>query len=391
MKEENSTKLDVFLWNLAGFKKSIISKCGIDNFHAKIIGVLLLIVGIYATMAWAFFFQTFTQNILIAILAGLFMGGFIVSFDRALISSLSSGKTNYFSLSFRFFLAILLGVFLAQPMILRFYQPEISREVEILADKKVQERKTELESLYKTDLETLTAQKTALQSEIDITQQLFVGAEKDFKIEMDGSGGTKKYGYSTVAKQKEKIFDNYKNELASQRLANGPKIDKLQADIDTINLEVSNEIELYQSENNVFGTLIQAEALQSLLDKDSSGVLKFRFYLLSLILILIELSALIAKMLFKMEGYKNRVSLIETEELQVFENEKELMLAKLEEVKGLRLANESSLQKKYFEDSKEVSIEKLEGLLKAWQNDDGASARLYWAKFKNKLTLSGDY
>ena len=174
-------------------------------------------------------------------------------------------------------------------------------------------------------------------------------------------------------------------------MANGPKIDKLQADIDTINLEVSNEIELYQSENNVFGTLIQAEALQSLLDKDSSGVLKFRFYILSLILILIELSALIAKMLFKMEGYKNRVSLIETEELQVFENEKELMLAKLEEVKGLRLANESSLQKKYFEDSKEVSIEKLEGLLKAWQNDDGASARLYWAKFKNKLTLSGDY
>jgi hypothetical protein len=391
MKEENGSKLDVFLWNLAGFKKSIISKCGIDNFHAKIIGVLLLIVGIYATLAWTFFFQTFTQNLFIAVLAGLFMGGFIVSFDRALISSLSSGKTNFFSLGFRFVLAILLGIFLAQPMILRFYQPEISREVEILADKKVQERKTELESLYQTDLENIQSQKTALQSEIDNTQQLFVGAEKDFKTEMDGSAGTKKYGYSTVAKQKEKIFESYKNELAVQRLSNGPKIDKLQADIDAINLKVSTEIELYQSENNIFGTLIQAEALESLLSKDSSGALKFRFYLLSLILILIELSALIAKMLFKMEGYKNRVSLIQTEEKQSFENEKELILAKLEELKGLRLENETNLQKKYFEGSKEVSVEKLESLLKAWQSDDGASAKEYWAKFKNKLTLSGDY
>jgi hypothetical protein len=391
MKEENGSKLDVFLWNLAGFKKSIISKCGIDNFHAKIIGVLLLIVGIYATLAWTFFFQTFTQNLFIAVLAGLFMGGFIVSFDRALISSLSSGKINFFSLGFRFVLAILLGIFLAQPMILRFYQPEISREVEILADKKVQERKTELESLYQTDLENIQSQKTALQSEIDNTQQLFVGAEKDFKTEMDGSAGTKKYGYSTVAKQKEKIFESYKNELAVQRLSNGPKIDKLQADIDAINLKVSTEIELYQSENNIFGTLIQAEALESLLSKDSSGALKFRFYLLSLILILIELSALIAKMLFKMEGYKNRVSLIQTEEKQSFENEKELILAKLEELKGLRLENETNLQKKYFEGSKEVSVEKLESLLKAWQSDDGASAKEYWAKFKNKLTLSGDY
>ena len=391
MKEEKGSKLDVFLWNLAGFKKSIISKCGIDNFHAKIIGVLLSIVGIYATLAWTFFFQTFTQNIFIAVLAGLFMGGFIVSFDRALISSLSSGKTNFFSLGFRFILAILLGIFLAQPMILRFYQPEISREVEILADKKVQERKTELEGLYQTDLANLQSQKTALQAEIDNTQQLFVGAEKDFKTEMDGSAGTKKYGYSTVAKQKEKIFESYKNELSTQRLANGPKMDKLQADIDAINLKVSSEIDLYQSENNVFGTLIQAEALESLLDKDSSGILKFRFYLLSLILILIELSALIAKMLFKMEGYKNRVSLIQTEEKQSFENEKELILAKLEELKALRLENESNLQKKYFEGSKEVSVEKLESLLKAWQSDEGASAMEYWGKFKNKLTLSGDY
>jgi hypothetical protein len=385
--EENSSQLDMFLWNLAGFKKSIISKCGIDGFHAKIIGVLLLTVGIYATMAWTFFFQTFTENLFIAIVAGLFMGGFIVSFDRALISSLSSGKTNFFSLGFRFFLAILLGIFLAQPMILRFYQPEISREVEILADKKVQERKTELTALYKTDLESLESQKVALQAQINNTQKLFVASEKDFKLEMDGTGGTKKYGYSTVAKQKEKIFENYGSELSNLRLTNQPKIEKLQADIDTYTAKVNDEITLYQSENDTYGTLIQAQALESILSQDSRGALKFRFYLLSLILILIELSALIAKMLFKMQGYKNGVSLIEIEEAKQFENDRDIMLAKLEELKELRLANETGNQKKFFLDSKEVSNGKLEGLLKAWQTDENGSASNYWAKFKSRLTF----
>jgi hypothetical protein len=388
MKEkEDSSQLDSFLWSLAGFKKSIISKCGMDGFHAKIIGVLLLIVGIYATLAWTFFFQTFSENLFVAIAAGLFMGGFIVSFDRALISSLSSGKTNFFSLAFRFVLAILLGVFLAQPMILRFYQPEISREVEILADKKVQERKTELTALYKTDLETLEAQKIALQAQIDDTQKLFVASEKDFKLEMDGTGGTKKYGYSTVAKQKEKIFENYGTELSSLRLANQPKIEKLQASIDTVNAKISNEISLYQSENDTFGTLIQAEALESLLSQDSSGALKFRFYLLSLILILIELSALIAKMLFKMESYKNGVSLIELEESKLFENDKDIMMARMDELKALKMANESENQQKFFADAKSISNEKLDGLLEDWKADEEGEASKIWAKFKSRLTF----
>lgn len=319
------------------------------------------------------------------------MGFFILAFDRALISSLSSGKTNYVSLGFRFLLAILLGVFLSQPMILKFYQPEISREVEILADQKVAERKTKLEDLYTTELENLESQKSILQTQIDDTQTLLSTAESDFKIEMDGSGGTGKYGYSTVAKQKEKILQRYQEDFNTIRQTNLPKIETLQGQIDEFNNKVSNEIDLYQSENNVFGTLIQAEALKAIIDNDSSGTLKFRFYLLSLILILIELSALIAKMLFKMESYKSKVSLIELEELKTVENEKELVLAKLEELKTLRLESEMALQKKYFQDAKEVSNTKVDEHLQAWKSDGTGTAKHYWNSFKDKLTLERNF
>lgn len=391
MNENNSTKLDSFLWNLSGFKSSIISSCGIDKFHAKIISVLLIIVGLYAALAWTFFFQTFSESLYIPVLAGLFMGFFIIAFDRALISSLSSGKTNYVSLGFRFLLAILLGVFLSQPMILKFYQPEISREVEILADKKVAERKVELAALYKTEIENLESQKATLQSQIDNTQALLSAAENDFKIEMDGSGGTGKYGYSTVAKQKEKILKRYEQDFSSIRQTNIPKIETIQTQIDGFNNKISTEIGVYQNENNVFGTLIQAEALKAIIDNDTSGTLRFRFYLLSLILILIELSALIAKMLFKMESYKGKVSLIELEETKIIENEKEILLTKMDEQKTLRLASEVALQKKYFEDSEEVNSSKLAEHLQSWKTDREGTAKQYWNAFKDKLTLERNY
>src|SRR5688572_11446752 len=117
-----------FLWNIAGFKRNIIATCKIDKYHASVIGALLLMVGIYATIAWSFFFQTLHANPVLTILAGVFMGAFIVSFDRALIASMASGKTNIFSLGFRLLLAILLGIFLSQPIILKLYEPEIKRE-----------------------------------------------------------------------------------------------------------------------------------------------------------------------------------------------------------------------------------------------------------------------
>jgi len=90
-----------------------------------------------------------------------------------------------------------------------------------------------------------------------------------------------------------------------------------------------------------------------------------------------------------MESYKSRVALIEVEEVQTIENEKEIILAKLSELKDLRMDSETNLQKKYFEDTKDLSHEKLAALLKAWQTDESGSANEYWAKFKNKLTLGG--
>ncbi len=381
------TTLNEFLWSLSGFKKDIIAKNKVDSFHAAIIGALLFIVGIYAVLAWTFFFQTVSSNPIIPVIAGLFMGFYIVSFDRALIASMSSGFSSIFSVGFRLLLATLLGIFLAQPMILKFYQSDVKREAQILVDKKNQERKKELELLYSSELTQLNNTKAELQSQLTKKQQILSQAESDFKKEMDGSAGTGKWGYNTVSKRKEKILNLHQDQYSSLTTNLQPKIDKIQHDISTINSKITLDFESYKEKNTAFGTLIQAEALESLLAKDTSGSLRLRYYLLAFILALIELSALIAKMLFKMKSYKSSVSFINEEEVQRSENNKEVALEKLEAYKNLALESELELMHRFFDETKSTNHTKMDEMLKEWKSKPDSTYKEIYELFRSKFVL----
>lgn len=387
MEEEKTTKLNKFIWSISGFKTDIIKTSKVDSYHASIIGTLLLVVGIYAVLAWTFFFQTVTSNPIMPVIAGVFMGFYIISFDRALIASMASGSSNIYSVAFRLILATLLGVFLAQPMILKFYEGDIKREAQILVDKKNQERKKELESQYIFDLKQLNKRKLELQNQIDNKRNSVSQAELDFKNEMDGSSGTGKWGYNTVSKRKEKIFNQHQVEFTALSNTTLPQINEVQKNIESINDKIIIDFENYKNKNTAFGTLIQAEALESLLEKDESGTLRMRYYLLGLILALIELSALIAKMLFKTKSYKSKVSFITEEETQKNENDKEISFKKLENYKNLVLESELELMKRFFKETKEVNHLAMDNLISQWKdNSDGNSKELY-KMFENKLEI----
>lgn len=384
---QKSYGINDFLWNLAGFKRSIIAKTKVDKFHASVIGALLLMVGLYATIAWSFFFQTLGGNIILTIAAGLFMGAFIIAFDRALIASMASGKANVFSLGFRLVLAILLGVFLSQPIILRLYAPEIKRESQILLDKKIAERKVELTAIYQNELNSLTSQKITLENQLNDQKNLVNQAEKDFKKEMDGTGGTKKYGYSTVSKQKEKILESHLGGWEQMNATHQPQITQLQNGINQINDKIFNEVEVYRNENKEFGTLIQAEALQSLLKKDTSGALTMRYYLLSFILTLIELSALIAKIFLKTPAYRSKVELMnETADLEI-NTQREILLARNKIYKEKALESELALTEQFFDKTQSVKDEKFETQLQDWRTSKELTYKNTWTRFKKTFFL----
>ena len=322
-----------FLWNLAGYKKEIVRHCRVDGYHAGIIGLLVLMVGIYATIAWTFFFNTVFYDPIPSIVAGVFMGAFIVAFDRALIASLSGGRPNLFSLAFRFLLALLLGIFLSQPMILKFFEPEIKREAQILVDKKVMERKQELENLYSPETKALTARKNEIDRVLASKKADRDKAEKDFRQEMDGSGGTGKRGYKDISQKKEALLLQYEKDYTQAAEESRPQLAAIQTSLDSIQTAIGKEVETFRQENAEFGTLVQAEALESLMKKDKSHTLRNRYYLLGIILTLIELSALIGKLIFTSRSYTAKVNAFTDEEVKETEIEREINFDRLEEYK----------------------------------------------------------
>jgi len=337
-----------FLWAISGHQHDIISETKVDNYRATIVGAILLMVGIYATLAWTFFFSLVMTNFLIAMLCGLFAGFFILLFDRALICSISYGKKNVWALSFRFALALILGVFLSQPIILKLYEPDIKREAVILIDKKNQERRGELDKLYSTEVKNLQERRRFIFSSLSEKQKQLITNEEAFKKEMDGSAGTGRWGYNTVSQKKESIYKKDLAEYDQLKKETEPEVKRIDARIDTLQALINNQLAGFEKSTQDQGFLIQAEALQSLLIKDTTHTLRNRYYLLMVILTLIELSALISKLILDTSSYSKKVDYILEKEMKETAMDKEIIFSKLDIYKKLTLEREQKIVEGFF-------------------------------------------
>jgi len=229
---EQAEKQNLLLWSIAGFKREIVEVCKVDGHHAMMIASLLIMVGIYASIAWTLFFLSVVNSLWAAIPLGLFMGLFIFFLDRALISSLAKIKQSLepkylVSAGFRILLALLIGYILAEPVVNAIYHREISREAQILVDQKNKERKEKLTAIYDVDTKKLIQRKEALTKEIDQQQINYTNASNSFSQEMDGTGGSGNIGYKGIAKKKEEILNTEKANYTKTLSVNRPKIDSI--------------------------------------------------------------------------------------------------------------------------------------------------------------------
>ena len=366
------------LWAISGHQHDIIIETKVDNYRAMIVGAILLMVGIYATLAWTFFFSLVMQSIVMAFMCGLFAGFFILLFDRALICSISYGKKNIWALSFRFALALLLGVFLSQPIILKLYEPDIKREAAILIDKKNQERKMELEKIYAVEVQTLKQRQVFIINSLDNKQKQLLTNEQAFKQEMDGSAGTGRWGYNTVSQKKEGIYKKDLSEYEQLKQQSAPELNRINARLDSIQAMIDKQYTSFEQATQNQGFLIQAEALQSLLIKDTTHTLRNRYYLLMVILTLIELSALISKLILDTKSYSSKIDFYILKELQETAIDKEITTAKQEAYKKAALEKETKLIEEFFTKTESTKAEKLDKIVDDWAAKNGQTYKDAW-------------
>jgi hypothetical protein len=306
-----------FLWWLSTAEEDLLKDCLVDKNRYSIIGMLVLGTWTFATLAWSYFFSTVVEQWWISLFLGIFMGGIILQIDRALIKGISrTGKQKILPLIFRGMLALSIGLFMAQPALLFLFDKEVKVQVSIDNEQRKQAKMKEQEMVYKIERNSLLEKKKSANYELNKSYAEVAAARDNFIKETDGTGGSKKVGLKNIALAKKSAYEKLDADYQIKAAAFNPQINYVDSSLKVLDEKISKEQDAFQLLlNNGFITRI--EALNHLVQ--SSTAVAFRYYLLMVILLLIELMPVLAKLLLPAGTYELKVRLQEEMEKELAE------------------------------------------------------------------------
>ena len=372
-----------FLWWLSTAEKEILVDSVVDRNRYKIIGMTVLATWAFATLAWTYFFSTVATSIWLAIPLGFFMGFIILTIDRALIKGINKfSKNKIVPLLFRGLLAITIGTFMAQPALLYMFKKEIRLQTSLDNEKKKLVKSQELNDFYKLRKAALTTEKENLQKEAAAKYADVSKARENFLAETDGSGGTGKVGVKAVALAKKNEYQKLDGEYQQFLNTQQPKLAAVESELKTIEETIKKEEAAFTEYFND-GFLTQIEALNNLIKINPA--LQFRYYLLVIILLLIELMPVIAKTILPSGTYDERALLRENMEKEITQSNitKEQDLKEL--YNSLAHQNDKEAITNFFDFTKEDRNQKIKSFSKEWKEGTNQSFDGLWETMKKNI------
>lgn len=372
-----------FLWWLSTAEKELLVDTVVDRNRYRIIGMTVLGTWAFATLAWTYFFVTIIDKVWFAVILGLFMGFIILTIDRALIKGITKFNRNKFiPLLFRGLLAFTIGTFMAQPAVLYMFDKEIKLQTSLDNEKKKQLKKAEVTNFYKDNKKELVKERAELVKELGDKYAGVISARDNYLAETDGSGGTGKVGIKDIALAKRNEYQKLDEEYKQLASIQEPKILAADEQLKAINDNIQQQEEQFATYFND-GFLTRIEALNNLTNNNSA--LQFRYYLVVLILLLIELMPVIAKTLLPSGTYDEKVLLRE-------EMERELAgsnIRKEQEIKELynSLAKEKDAEtiRAFFNLTENERTEKIKAFTKDWREEKHQTFDGIWERMKREV------
>jgi hypothetical protein len=174
-----------------------------------------------------------------------------------------------------------------------------------------------IDTAYASTIQSITTKKQTLEQTLQTSYVEVTKARESFIAETDGTGGTQKRGYEAVARAKKAEYD--KLDAAYQQLQAQIQPQILAYNQELLTIEKNKQTELQQF-SLLFndGFLTQIEALNNLIA--THPAMRYRYYLLLAILILIELMPVLAKYLLPSGTYEEKVYLREQLEKELARN-----------------------------------------------------------------------
>jgi hypothetical protein len=369
-----------FLWWLATAEKELIIDCAVDRNRYAITGMTVLGTWLFATLAWSYFFSTVVSSVFGAVLLGIFMGGIILGIDRALIKGINAqNKRKLLPVLIRGLLAITIGTFMAQPALLYLFDKEIHVQISLDNEQRKRDKQHEQDSLFAFQKNELLQQKSRLQQQLNNKYNEVATARDAFIAEADGTGGTGRIGLREIAKAKQNEYEKLDAENQQLIAATQPKMYSIDSSLNAIETAKQKEEQAFNALLND-GFLTRIEALHNLIKNNSAA--QSRYYLLIVILVLIELMPVIAKTLLPDGTYDEKVRLREEMEKNIANSNKEKEQKLKELYNQLGFDQDSDFIKQFFEEAKQERKEKMLEKLKVWRKTEDGNFDSVWKNLK---------
>jgi hypothetical protein len=377
-----------FLWWLATAEESLLKDCTVDRNRYSIIGLTVMGTWLFATLAWTYFFNTVVPDIFIAVLLGIFMGAIILGIDRALIKGIDKyNKRKFWPFMFRGLLAMTIGLFMAQPALLYLFNKEVKQQISFDNEQRRKDKRIQQDTFYVAQKKELETRKQGLQQQLSVKYNEVATARNNFIAETDGTGGTGKIGVAAVAAAKRNEYEKLDREYQQLNADLQPQIRSADSSLSAIEVSIQQEQKAFNELLND-GFLTRIQALNNLVK--SNTALQYRYYLLVVILLLIELMPVIAKTLLPAGVYDEKVRLRQELETSIANsnNSKELQLKEM--YNQLAFEQDQELIRNFFETTQEHRKEKVSQELKAWKEGGGSFDR-FWSRIKKDLLTKQEH
>lgn len=377
-----------FLWWLATAEEELLKECTVDRNRYAIIGMTVLGTWLFATLAWTYFFSTIVSNIFISALLGIFMGGIVLGIDRALIKGIYKyNKHKFWPFLFRGLLAFTIGLFMAQPALLYLFDKEVQLQISLDNEQKKRDKRHQQDTLFAAQKKEIETTKQSLQQQLNTKYKEVASARNNFIAETDGTGGTGKVGVASVAAAKKREYEKLDHEYQQLNSVIQPQIRSADSSLAAIETSIQNEQKTFdQLLNN--GFLTRIEALSNLI-KDNDA-LKYRYYLLVAILLLIELMPVIAKTLLPSGVYDEKVRLRQQLEGSIAENNYKKELELKEMYNQMAFENDQDLIRNFFDSTQPERKHQMSEEMKQWK-ENGSSFDKLWSWVKRNLLTKQEH
>lgn len=368
---------------MAAADARLMKDCGPDRFRYTVIGYTVMATWIFATLAWGYFFSTLFDDILLILPAALFFGFVILTIDRGLIAGINSngGKNRWLSLSVRLVLALTIGFFLSQPVVLMLFKKDVDAHLPVVKEKKTAAYTQQIRQENALPLQDARAEIDRIRNEQKNREQEILDLKNAYIRETDGTGGSGKIGEYTIARVKKMAYLKAEEDMISWKRTMQAPLDSALAQEKKLETSIQARIDEFETGLSD-GFLTRIETLDDLML--THPPVQYRYRLVIMLIMLIELMPLLTKLMMPSGLYEEKVQDAVLQKKLAWQNERAAFHEVEKEFYEKALASDKQLQHEVMEEMDAYRRKEAENYFNQWKQNPG-KVRQFWEQLKSKL------